>query len=263
MSSFKGKNTLKSIEATCILPMDRDVTLKRSRTTPELERILSSRFSPSDWTYMRRLVRDTEKDSRIQRKAMKLLLFMHHLTVQTELLRIENECLRQALRAEKKHNDNQDLELQRRQEYHRGAVFWSPRKVEEARAKEKIRADDGMEEKLSKARQKESRKATRLQRQVELEDKRAEDRLKVLQEREKAEKAAARTAEIEARNTKKALQLTQASKRKASRTASSSHKRQKRVGDAVGGVQVQGELSPPLPKLTSRGRHVRLPNKFR
>ncbi|KAI0616314.1 hypothetical protein TUN199_11695, partial [Pyrenophora tritici-repentis] len=43
------------------------------------------------------------------------------------------------------------LDLQQRQEYHGGSVFWSPRKLREARAREAIRERDETEEKLQKA----------------------------------------------------------------------------------------------------------------
>ncbi|KAI1523066.1 hypothetical protein PtrSN002B_012093 [Pyrenophora tritici-repentis] len=75
------------------------------------------------------------------------------------------------------------LDLQQCQEYHGSAVFWSPRKLREARVREAVRERDETEEKLQKARAKKQREEARLQRQVELEEKRVErQRLKEMRE---------------------------------------------------------------------------------
>ena len=88
-------------------------------------------------------------------------------------------------------------------------------------------------------------------------------RLKEVRERERAEKAAERAAKIAAQNTKQSIQQPQCGKRKASRGALSDNKRQKRVVDEQAVAQVQVEPSAPPPKVTSRGRNVNLPSKFR
>jgi hypothetical protein len=60
----------------------------------------------------------------------KLSTLLHHLANQNELLTDKNEGLREALTTKKKHNKmGKVLDLQQRQEYHGGAVFWSPRKM--------------------------------------------------------------------------------------------------------------------------------------
>ncbi|KAI1559105.1 hypothetical protein PtrEW7m1_012005, partial [Pyrenophora tritici-repentis] len=108
-----------------------------------------------------------------QYEARKLRSSVHHLSVQYELLQHENEGLKEALQHKKKHKKKgKALDLQQRQEYHGGAVFWSPRKLREARAREAVRERDEMEEKLPKARAKKQREEAQLQRQVELEEKR-------------------------------------------------------------------------------------------
>jgi hypothetical protein len=136
---------------------------------------------------MERLVRAAVKDTR-QDEAKKLSLTLHQLSVQNQLLQHEVKGLHKALQYKKKHKKkSKDLDLQQRQEYHGGAILWSPRKVREARAREKVRADNEMEEKLQKARRKESREAAKVQRQVKLEERRAEqERLKVVREKERA-----------------------------------------------------------------------------
>ncbi|KAI1508325.1 DUF1682 multi-domain protein [Pyrenophora tritici-repentis] len=253
----------KAFETTGIWPKDPNVVLKRFTRTPKRSPS-SSRLSPSDWLQMERLVRAAVKDTR-QDEAKKLSLTLHQVSVQNQLLQHENRGLHKALQHQKKHKKKgKALDLQQRQEYHGGAIFWSPRKVREARAREKVRADDEMEEKLQKARRKESREAAKVQRQIELEDRRAErERLKVVREKEKAEKQAERERQKQQRNAEKAIQLSQRGKRKASQAVSSKEKRQKRSGsDAAAGQAVARSPSPP-PKVTSRGRNVKLPSKFK
>ncbi|KAI1676041.1 DUF1682 domain containing protein [Pyrenophora tritici-repentis] len=70
---------------------------------------------------------------------------------------------------------------------HGGAVFWSPRKFREARAREAVCEREEMEEKLQKARAKKDREEAQLQRQIELEERRVK-RLK-LNEMRKLERA--------------------------------------------------------------------------
>ncbi|KAI2476007.1 hypothetical protein Ptr902_12646 [Pyrenophora tritici-repentis] len=114
-------------------------------------------------------------------EARKLRSSVHHLSVQNELLKDKNEGLKEALQQRKKHRKKgKALDLQQRQEYHGGSVFWSPRKLREARAREAVRERDETEEKLQKAWAKKKRKEAQLQRQDELEEKRVErQRLKM------------------------------------------------------------------------------------
>jgi hypothetical protein len=85
--------------------------------------------------------------------------------VQYELLKHENEGLKEALQHKQKHKKkSKALNLQQRQEYHGGAVHWSPRKLREARAREAVRERDETEEKLQKVRAKKQREDAPLQR---------------------------------------------------------------------------------------------------
>jgi hypothetical protein len=84
-----------------------------------------------------------------------------------------------------------------------------------------------------------------------------------VREKEKADKAAERQRQKEERESTRALQLSQKRKRQASGPASSKVKRQRYVGDALQFDQVGGPSSAPPPKVTTRGRNVKLPQKFR
>ena len=121
-----------------------------------------------------------------------------------------------------------------------------------------------MEEKLQKAQAKKRREEAQLQRQVELEQRRVErQRLKEIREQERAEKAAERARKVEAQHQTKTIQQAQQRKRKALQVAPPSNKRQKRAGAAQAGVQAGDELSTAPAKVTSRGRKINLPQKYR
>ena len=91
--------------------------------------------------------------------------------------------------------------MQQREEYYAGAVFWSPRKLREARARDAVKEREAHEEKLAKASRKELQAAAKLLREQEAEERRvAREDAKRVREREKAGKLAARAARIEAQN---------------------------------------------------------------
>ncbi|KAI2484808.1 DUF1682 multi-domain protein [Pyrenophora tritici-repentis] len=169
-----------------------------------------------------------------------------------ELLKHKNEGLKEALQHKQKHKKKSKvLDLQQRQEYHGGSVFWSPRKLREARAREAVRERDEIEEKLLKAHAKKQREEAQLQRQVELEQRRVErERLKEVREKERAEKAAERQRQKDERDRAKALQSSQKGKKRASQGASSSIKRQKRDLNEPAGAQPREEPLAAPPKFT-------------
>jgi hypothetical protein len=264
ISSFAESLIFKAFEATGIWPMDAIVILRRFASTPEAERSSSSGLSDSDWRKMDRLVRVAVNDSH-QYEARKLRSSLHHLSVQNELLKHENEGLKEALQHKQRHKKkSKGLDLQQRREYHGGAVHWSPRKLREARAREAVRERDEMEKKLQKARNKKQREEAQLQCQVELEEKRVErQRLKEMREVERAEKAAKRARKVEAQHQRNPTQQAQKRKGLALQAAQLINKRQKRAGAAHAGVQARDGPSAAPAKVTSRGRNINLPEKYR
>jgi membrane protein involved in colicin uptake len=138
----------------------------------------------------------------------------HFLQTHNDLLNSENEGLRQALGLKKKHKKkSKPLDLHQRKEYHGGAVFWSPSKLREAQARERVKQQEEAE-KLQKAQTRELREAHKLYKkkmaeeakalQESAKEARAEERQKA------AEEAAARRAQKEqekrVRDSQKALQ---------------------------------------------------------
>jgi hypothetical protein len=116
--------------------MNPHVILKRFASTPEAERSSSSALFGSDWRKRDQLVRVAISNSH-QSKVRKLRSSVHDLSVQNELFKHEIDGLKEALYYKQKHKKKGiALNLQQRQEYHSSAIFWSPRKLREARARE-------------------------------------------------------------------------------------------------------------------------------
>jgi len=268
MSSFKEETILKSFKATGISPFDPEVILQRFNDTTLDEQVSressTSALSGSDWRKLDRLVRSAVEDQS-SKDAQKLSRSLHHISVQNELLRHEINGLKEALLVKKRHKKKgKPLDLQQRQEYHGGAVFWSPRKVREARVRQSVKEQEEKERRLQKAETAKLRKAAKLYKEKIVEEKRvAREAAKVAREKERAEKAAERAREKEARDAAKALQSAQKGKRMASQPSIQSNKRQKRVVDAVLTTDASGAASAAPTKTTRRGRNVKLPCKYK
>ncbi|KAF1955928.1 hypothetical protein CC80DRAFT_563768 [Byssothecium circinans] len=207
--------------------MDPEVILKRFTQEESKEqdedKAGPSALKESDWRQMDRLIRSAIKDKGAKE-------------------------LKEALTAKEKHKKRgKPLDLQQREEYHGGAVFWSPRKIREARARETVKQREEHEEQLAKANRKELAAAAKLYREQQAQERRvAREAAKVVREREKAEKEAARAARIEAQNTKRASQTAQKGKRKTSGPPPSKHKRQRRSGGSAA-VAASPEATPAAP----------------
>ncbi|CAE7221418.1 DDE 1 domain containing protein [Pyrenophora teres f. teres] len=134
--SFRRELILKSFQATGVLPMDAQAVLKRFNKTPQqqLNGVKVGQQGDGDsWRQLRNFL-DAAVEDRAKVESKRLEQSLHSLQVQNELLHHENEGLRSLLNNKKKRNNKSKvLDLQHSEEYHSGAVFWSPRKVQRAR----------------------------------------------------------------------------------------------------------------------------------
>ncbi|KAK7189624.1 transposase [Paraphaeosphaeria sporulosa] len=210
-SSFQEKTILRSFQATGIIPLSPEIILKRfKKSTPEQEERenSSSVLSGEDWLKLHSLIRSEVKDQS-SREAQKLSRSLHHISIQNELLHTEVEGLSKALLSKKKHEKkSKPLDLQQRQEYRGGAVFWSPSKVREAQFRQRIKDQEAEKQQLEKARKK-AEQASKKVRQLQEKEERARLRIQRREEKERiaAEKQAARQRkEKEKQNTKKPTQ---------------------------------------------------------
>jgi hypothetical protein len=274
VATFTEEIVLRSFYITGIAPLNPSIIVNKfahedSEDSSEASSGTSV-YSGKDWLKIESLVRNISTDQS-SKDTRKILRSLHHISIQNELLHNEIVGLRTSLQQKKKHSKKSyPLPLQQRQEYHGGAVFWSPSKRREAEHRYNVVQRLNMEEKLRKADEREVAAARRLVKEKEKEQRRvareaaAEVRRKEKEERAKgvAERKAEQQRQKEERDAAKAIELPQKSKRKASQAAGSK-KRQKRVN--IDDVVVAAPTPPPpsLPhKTTSRGRNVKLPARF-
>jgi hypothetical protein len=98
-----------------------------------------------------------------EKSAKKITLSLHHLQVQNDLLPHEDKGLHNVLTTKKKHKKKgKTLDLQQRQEFHGGAVFWSPSKFNEACFRKRMRKRKEEEKLFQKANNKHPREQTAL-----------------------------------------------------------------------------------------------------
>lgn len=131
---------LSAFTATRISLLNTDVILNRFRHTsqscsPPISSSTSA-YSGEDWLKACSLLRAEVKDPR-SRGARKLGQTIHHLSIQNKLLNKEIASLKKTLHLQKKKKKqrNKQLELPLNQEYHSGAMLWSPRTFRQARAR--------------------------------------------------------------------------------------------------------------------------------
>jgi len=269
MSSFRKNTIQKSFTATGIWPPDPAPILKRfSRNTPEVsssDESSTSVLSGSDWLKIKSLIRKTTRDER-SKEVKKLNRSLHHISTQNELLRHDIKRLKNALvTKEKQKKKSHPLDLQNSQDNdYGGAVFWSPRKLRQAKDRKAQEDREKDELQLQKARTSELKEQARLYKLQVAQDKRVErEKNKVAKEKEKVEKAAKQARQKADRDSKKAIQQPQNSKRKASQSSSKSNKRQKRVVAATEIGESSGAAPAPTPVTTRRGRNIKLPSKYK
>jgi hypothetical protein len=118
------------------LPFNPEVILKRFNVQDTIEALSdsdSSALSASNWRKTESLLRQVVKD-RCDPRAQKLSQAFHSISVQKTLLEHEIQGLKEALINERlRRKQGKALSLEALEEYHGGAVFWSPSKVKEAR----------------------------------------------------------------------------------------------------------------------------------
>jgi hypothetical protein len=125
---MKPETIMKSFQATGVWPMDGEAVLKRfdSNTLEEDEDTQIRQHGDGDsWTQLR-IFFDAAVADKTKVEAIKLPHSIHSLQVNNELLRQENLDPQEAITTKRNHKKKSNtLDLQQRQEYHGGAVFWS------------------------------------------------------------------------------------------------------------------------------------------
>jgi hypothetical protein len=154
-STFTQGLILRSFEATGIAPLQPNIILQRfNRSSPEgsdSNSSSSSAYSGKDWLKIETLLRKVVKEE-FRKEGHKLSRSIHHISIQNLLLHHKVDSLEQVIPTQKKHeNKSKTLDLQQNKEAQSGAVFYSPRKVEEARVREKTKQQEQKAEELKKS----------------------------------------------------------------------------------------------------------------
>jgi hypothetical protein len=228
----------------------------------------ASVLSGSDWRKIERLVKVVARDIN-DKETKKLSRSLHSILVQNELLKHEVRGLREALASKKKGKKrSKPLDLQQRKEYHGGSVFWSPRKVREARVRQTVKEREEKEPQLQKAERAELKKSNKLYKAHILQEKRvARAEAKVAREHEKAKQAARQAQKKSAQKAEKALQqrikLANKGRKRAVRLPITANKRKEQALKVVSDVEDPGVASAAQPVTTWRGRNIKMPNKHK
>jgi type IV secretory pathway VirB10-like protein len=221
---------MKSFQATAVLPIDAEVVLKRFNnhtSQQDTDTEIGGHGDGANWNQLRKVL-DAAVEDKAKVESKRLAALVHSLQVNNHLLHIENDGLQRALYTKKKHKKKSNkLDLQQTQESHSGAVFWSPRKLREARAREKVEQDNAEQEKLQKNKARELKASETLYKKKMAEEAKAE-RQRAKEEREKAKKArreelaaarALKQQERDAATTQKSRDTLNKGRRKASQNA--------------------------------------------
>jgi hypothetical protein len=270
-ASFKEATILKAFEATSLSPFNPEVILDRFNQPARLGQSSdsdSSALSASDWRKIRQLVDHAVAD-RDQRKISKLNQTIHRLSIRSVLAEHEIKRLKEALINEKKRRKRgKALPLEAGEEYHGGAIFWSPRKVKEARDRQLQQELEEEQQRLQKveiARNREDQRQAKAQAIEARRKTRAEAR--IVRQAEKAREAADRASRAAARRAQQRLQQAQKTSQKGKkRSLKASIKvasKKRAAAQPQAGGEATGAVPGPPPSQSRHGRAIKLPLKYR
>jgi hypothetical protein len=273
-STMKPELILKSFQATGVWPMDAEVVLKRfsNHTSRQAKASKPGQRGDGDsWIQLRKLYHAAVPDkSKVE--ARQLEASFHSLQTQNELLHLENNNLKRELTSKSKHKKKRyKMDLQHNEEYKGAGVFWSPKKVAEARTRETSKRNAEKELQLQKARDRDLKAAANLYKKQIAEaakvarQEAAEERRK--EKKAKAEELAAARAlkkqQRDAATAQKSHDTLNRPKRKASHKPSQNPIKRRRVVAAQSGGDAGPPLASPPPKISTRGRQIKTPAKFK
>ncbi|EOA91203.1 uncharacterized protein SETTUDRAFT_75465, partial [Exserohilum turcica Et28A] len=162
-TAFRKKTIISSFKATSINPLNAEVILQKfQQEASSSDESSSSVLSGDNWLKIESIIRREVKDFN-NKEVKKLRRSLHHLSAQNSILKGENQGLREALKVKKRHQKKSyTLQLNRPEEYHGGAVFWSPKKVRQAKEDEMERQQEQQQLQLQKAERSELRRQAQL-----------------------------------------------------------------------------------------------------
>ncbi|EOA85915.1 uncharacterized protein SETTUDRAFT_78617, partial [Exserohilum turcica Et28A] len=266
-ASLKETTILNAFKATGISPLNPEVILQRFSVPDPMSDSDSSALSASDWRRIERLLRQVVANQG-DRQVKRLSQVIHSSSVQNSLLKDEVRKLREALINERtRRKRGKPLPLQEAEEYHGGAVFWSPRKVKEAHDRLRLQEEEQEQLQLQKADTIRQREETKQARAIEKEQRRqARLAVSLMRQKEREEKAIEKASRIAARKAakrlQKAIKTTQRGKRSSLKAPTKATRKKRPIARPQGSEEPQGGAAG-LPPSTSRcGRAIRTPTRF-
>ncbi|KAF1352669.1 hypothetical protein EJ07DRAFT_136570 [Lizonia empirigonia] len=266
VSTFTEKLILSAFKHTGLIPFNPNVILDKfaakeaepPKTPPRVSRVNSGK----DWRTVDRHLQACVKD-KYSSDAVVVRDTLHHLSIQNQLLEMENLRLQEALNQQKKGNKRgRALPLIQRQKWEAETQWWSSSLVNKAQQLLDEADEAEKAEEIRKADAAELRETTRRLKQKLEAEKKERDERKAGERKAIDERKAQRQRQKEEKDRKKTLQLSQKGKRTASQAAAP-RKKQKR---STVGVQSSSAAHKELPaaptKHNTRGRKITLPKRY-
>ncbi|KAF2828235.1 hypothetical protein CC86DRAFT_289159, partial [Ophiobolus disseminans] len=202
-------------------------------------------------------------------RAQKLSQAFHSISVQKSLLTHEAQGLMQALVNERQRRKRgKALPLQAEEDYHSGAKFWSPRKVNEARDRllqQGLEEEQLQHQRAEAARLREVKKQEKLQ--AAQQKRAARAAAQMIRQEEKAHKAADQALQQAARRTQQRLQQAQKTaqrgKRRDLKAATKAGSKKRAAAQPQSGDDASDAAAGPPPSQSRHGRAIKLPAKYR
>jgi hypothetical protein len=252
-------------KSTGLAPFDPEVVLKKF-SKKEDQRPSSSSSAQSvlhadDWRQIERLLRKVVVEVSDE-KTKKLSSTIHHLTTENILLKLHCKGLESALINEKrKRQRGKPLDFGFRAPEHGYAVFYSPKKIQQARGILKEKEEAIQNAKAAREEEKAQRKLRKEENERIKELKRRERvsqrELRIqLEEEKRQQKEEDRLAKEAAKQLQTDIKTTRSTTKKASKK---SPVKKKQAVEPI----VPQEVEDPSPPVNSRGRQIRLPQRFR
>ena len=243
----------------------------RRLTTPPQQTALSTESGEPPWLKAKSLLRSVVVDNNSEAIGS-LEQYIHHLSVQNQLLQHQLDGCKEALLERKRMQGKQRvLPLYAHNlNWKGGAKWWSPSSKKEADARQDAFDAYEAEQEAAKATKRELKKTQKLLKQKQDEqkavpqerEKKARDERKAAERKAIDERKAERQRLKEARDAQKAVQLSQKGKRTASQSAAP-RKKQNRGAAGVRSDGVAHELpSEPPATHSNRGRKIVPPQRF-
>jgi hypothetical protein len=176
--------------------------------------------------------------------------------------------LREALINERtRRKRGKPLLLQEPEEYQGGAVFWSPRKVKEARDRQQLQEREEEQLQYQKAETKRIHEEAKQAKAREKEMRRqGRDAARLVREKQKAEKAAEKAsraaARMSAKRLQQALKTSQKGKKRSLKALAKATAKKRVIVGSTGSGEPQGAIAAQLASTSRKGRAIKTPTRF-